>query len=92
MDLAELEAFDAYLLASAGIASIVLAVAGLIASLFVPQAYCHYGCPTGAIFEFVRSHGRADRFGRSDLVAGLLLILAIVLNQYADQLQLLLLQ
>jgi hypothetical protein len=92
VDLAELEAFDAYLLASAGIASIVIAVAGLIASLFVPQAYCHYGCPTGAIFEFVRSHGRADHFGRSDLVAGLLLILAIVLNQYADQLQLLLLQ
>ncbi|QDT91993.1 FMN-binding protein [Gimesia algae] len=91
VDLAELEAFDAYLLASAGIASIIIAVAGLVASLFVPQAYCHYGCPTGAIFEFVRSHGSADHFSRSDLVAGLFLILAMVLNQYAEQLQQLLL-
>lgn len=87
IDLAELEAFDAYLLASAGIASIIIAVVGLVASLFVPQAYCHYGCPTGAIFEFVRSHGRADHFGRSDLVAGLFLVLAMILNRYADQLQ-----
>ena len=83
IDLAELEAFDAYLLASAGIVSIWIAITGLFASLFIPQAYCHYGCPTGTIFEFVRSHGRADRFGKSDFVAGLLLVLAFLLNQYA---------
>ncbi|WP_417393286.1 4Fe-4S binding protein [Gimesia sp.] len=91
IDLAELEAFDAYLLTSAGIASIIIAVVGLVASLFVPQAYCHYGCPTGAIFEFVRSHGRADHFGRSDLVGGLFLLLAFVFNRYAEQIQQLLL-
>jgi len=84
VDLAELEAFDAYLLASAGIASICIAVTGLLASVFVPQAYCHYGCPTGAIFEFIRSHGRADRFGKADLVAALFLILAAFFNQYAE--------
>ncbi|QDT43341.1 4Fe-4S binding domain protein [Gimesia alba] len=84
IDLAELEAFDAYLLTSAGIVSIWIAVTGLFASLFIPQAYCHYGCPTGSIFEFVRSHGRADRFGKSDFVAGLLLLLAFLLNQYAE--------
>ncbi|QDT85759.1 4Fe-4S binding domain protein [Gimesia chilikensis] len=92
VDLAELEAFDAYLLTSAGIASIAIAVSGLVASIFVPQAYCHYGCPTGTIFEFVRSHGRADHFGKSDFVAGLFLMLALTLNQYAEQLQQLLLQ
>ncbi|KAA0133050.1 4Fe-4S binding protein [Gimesia chilikensis] len=92
VDLAELEAFDAYLLTSAGIASIVIAVCGLVASIFVPQAYCHYGCPTGTIFEFVRSHGRADHFGKSDFVAGLFLMLALTLNQYAEQFQQLLLQ
>ncbi|MFI4849624.1 MAG: 4Fe-4S binding protein [Gimesia chilikensis] len=92
VDLAELEAFDAYLLTSAGIASIVIAVSGLVASIFVPQAYCHYGCPTGTIFEFVRSHGRADHFGKSDFVAGLFLMLALTLNQYAEQFQQLLLQ
>ncbi|WP_339729245.1 4Fe-4S binding protein [uncultured Gimesia sp.] len=84
IDLAELEAFDAYLLTSAGIVSICIAVTGLVASFFIPQAYCHYGCPTGTIFEFVRSHGRADRFGKSDFVAGLLLLLTFVLNQYAE--------
>jgi hypothetical protein len=92
VDLAELEAFDAYLLTSAGIASIAIAVSGLVASIFVPQAYCHYGCPTGTIFEFVRSHGRADHFGKSDFVAGLFLMLALTLNQYAEQFQQLLLQ
>ncbi|MEQ9067104.1 MAG: 4Fe-4S binding protein [Gimesia chilikensis] len=92
VDLAELEAFDAYLLTSAGIASILIAVSGLVASIFVPQAYCHYGCPTGTIFEFVRSHGRADHFGKSDFVAGLFLMLALTLNQYAEQFQQLLLQ
>lgn len=84
VDLAELEAFDAYLLASAGIASISIAVTGLLASLFVPQAYCHFGCPTGTIFEFVRSHGRADRFGKGDYVAMLFLGMALVFNQYAE--------
>lgn len=92
IDLAELEAFDAYLLASAGIVSIWIAVTGLLASLFVPQAYCHFGCPTGTIFEFVRSHGRADRFGKSDFVAGLLLMMTLMLNQYAEMLKQILFQ
>ena len=84
IDLAEMEAFDAYLLASAGVASICIAITGLLASLFVPQAYCHYGCPTGAIFEFMRSHGRADHFGRVDFVAALLLLMTVLFNQYAE--------
>lgn len=92
VDLAELEAFDAYLLTSAGIVSIIIAISGLVASLFVPQAYCHYGCPTGTIFEFVRSHGRADHFGKSDLVAGLFLAMAFIFNQYAEVIQELFLQ
>ena len=87
VDLAEREAFDAYLLTSAGIASICIAVTGLLAAVFVPQAYCHYGCPTGAIFEFVRSHGRADHFGKGDFVAALFLIMALIFNQYAELLK-----
>jgi hypothetical protein len=80
IDLAHLEPFDAYVLQSAGIATITIAVIGLVASLFVPMAYCHYGCPTGALLEFIRSHGRADRFGRRDVAALLLLALAAVLS------------
>ncbi len=80
IDLAHLEPFDAYVLQSAGVATIAIAVLGLVASLFVPMAYCHYGCPTGALLEFIRSHGRADRFGRRDVTALLLLALAALLS------------
>jgi polyferredoxin len=80
IDLAHLEPFDAYVLRSAGVATIAIAVIGLFSSLFVPMAYCHYGCPTGALLEFIRGHGRADRFGRRDGAALLLLALAALLS------------
>ncbi len=76
IELAHLEPFDAYVFKAAGAATISIAAAGLIASLFVPMAYCHYGCPTGALLNFVRSRGSADRFGRRDLAALGLLALA----------------
>ena len=78
-DLAGIEPFDAYLIRTAGAATIAIAVAGLIAAMFVPMAYCKYGCPTGAVLAFLRSHGKADRFGRRDVFAGLLLLMAIAL-------------
>ena len=32
---------------------------GLLAAVFLPQGYCHYGCPTGALFKFLtHSPGR----------------------------------
>lgn len=80
VDLASVEPFDAYLLTSAGVATIVIAVAGLFAACFVPMAYCHYGCPTGALLNFVRRHGVNDRFGRRELVALLLIALAYGLS------------
>ena len=82
IDLAHLEPFDAYVLRAAGWITGSLAVAGLIASLFVPMAYCHYGCPTGALLNFVRSHGRRDRFGRRDVVAALLVAFAWALSHF----------
>lgn len=76
IDLAHLEPFDAYSLRAAGVATITIAIVGLIASLFVPMAYCHYGCPTGALLEFLRSRGPGDRFGPRDVAALLLVGLA----------------
>jgi NosR/NirI family transcriptional regulator, nitrous oxide reductase regulator len=76
VDLANVEPFDAYLITSAGIATIVVAVVSLIAACFVPMAYCHYGCPTGAVFNFVRRHGSTDHFGRREIAALLLVGLA----------------
>jgi NosR/NirI family transcriptional regulator, nitrous oxide reductase regulator len=80
IDLAHLEPFDAYLLTSAGVATIVIALVGLVASLFVPMAYCHYGCPTGALLEFGRGRGKADTFTRRDIAAAVLVALAAVLS------------
>ncbi|KAF0175132.1 MAG: FMN-binding domain protein [Limisphaerales bacterium] len=79
-DLAGLEAFDAYLIRSAGGATIAVAIAGLLAALCVPKAYCKYGCPTGALLEFVRARGAGDKFGRRDLAAGVMLLVAFVMH------------
>ena len=79
VDLTDVEPFDAYIIRSAGRATLTIAIVGLIASLFVPQAYCRFGCPTGALLNFVRTHGRADRFRKSDLAAALMVSLAAVL-------------
>ena len=51
-NLVSLEPFHAYLFRVAGWATIAIAVVGLVASLFVPMAYCRYGCPTGGDVEF----------------------------------------
>jgi hypothetical protein len=85
-DLADIEPFDAYLVRTAGIATITIGMVGLIASAFVPMAYCKYGCPTGAVLAFVRSHGKADRLGRRDAFAALLLGTAIALYATYDAL------
>ena len=50
-----LEPFDAYVWKVAGSITIAIALVSLLASAFVPMAYCRYGCPTGAmlkLFEF----------------------------------------
>ena len=75
INLNALEPFDAYLFRIAGWSAIAIAIAGLIASLFMPMAYCRYGCPTGALLKFVRYPGHADRFGKRDAMA-LLFVLA----------------
>jgi NosR/NirI family transcriptional regulator, nitrous oxide reductase regulator len=43
---------------------------GLIAAFFLPQAYCNYGCPTGALLKFL-THSPGS-FTRRDGIAGLL--------------------
>jgi Na+-translocating ferredoxin:NAD+ oxidoreductase RnfG subunit len=80
VDLNALEAFDAWLIRIAGWSAIVIAVTGLVASLFVPMAYCRYGCPTGALLKFVRYSGQGDGFGRKDLLALAFVLAAAVMH------------
>lgn len=80
LDLAGMEPFAAYVVRSAGWATLAVAGVGLVASVFVPQAYCRFGCPTGALLNFVRARGATDRFSRRDGAALLLVGVAVVLN------------
>ena len=76
LNLADWEGFDAWLWRSAGFATITVAVAGLAASIFSPLAYCKFGCPTGALFKFLRKSSGAKHLSLRDLIAGLLCLAA----------------
>ena len=79
LNLVDLEPFDAYLPAVAGIAALVIFGVSLFASSFVPMAYCRHGCPTGALLDHLRLHRRADRFSwRDGVLLGCLAIAAAV--------------
>lgn len=77
LNLAAIEPFDAYLFRVAGVATILIALVGLVVSCFVPMAYCRYGCPTGAMLGFLRKHARSDRWSRRDSFALLLMLIAV---------------
>lgn len=59
--LVDIEPFDGYLPTVAGIAALVIFVVSLVASGFYPMAYCRHACPTGALLDHLRLHGRSDR-------------------------------
>jgi polyferredoxin len=77
-NLANWEGFDAWLWRSAGIATITIAIVGLIASIFSPLAYCKFGCPTGALFKFLRKSSGAKQFSLRDLISGILCLAAFL--------------
>jgi NosR/NirI family nitrous oxide reductase transcriptional regulator len=81
INLAGIEPFDAFAYTVAGIATILIAITGLIWSFFTPMAYCRYGCPTGVVLDYARTNSKSDRLGRRDVVAIGLLLLALV-NMY----------
>ena len=73
--LGEIEPFDAWILGIGVAIPLTLAVVGLLASVVVPQAYCKYGCPTGALLKFVRTNNNNEQWGRRDLWAAIVLAL-----------------
>jgi thiamine biosynthesis lipoprotein ApbE/Na+-translocating ferredoxin:NAD+ oxidoreductase RnfG subunit len=75
-DLSWLEPFDAWVLSRRAMIPAAIAVAGLAASLFVPMAYCRFGCPSGALFKIIQSHGQHDRLRPHDKFAVVLLAAA----------------
>jgi NosR/NirI family nitrous oxide reductase transcriptional regulator len=61
LGLVDIEPFDAYLPTVACVAALDIFSVSLAVSCVVPMAYCRYGCPTGALLDHLRLHGRADR-------------------------------
>lgn len=80
IDLAGIEPFDAFLFRIAGWATLTIAGVGLVASAFVPMAYCRFGCPTGSLLNYFRYNARSDRITHRDIFAVLLLAIAIVIQ------------
>lgn len=80
LDLAGIEPFDAYLLKGAGVATIAVAIAGLLLSVYYPMFYCKYGCPTGWLLEFVRKRMGKDKFSARDWFGLFLLAVAAALH------------
>lgn len=79
INLAGIEPFDAYLIRMAGKASIMVAIVSLIISIFIPMAYCKYGCPTGWLLGFVRRRNEKSMFDSHDFIGMLLLLIALAL-------------
>lgn len=77
-DLAWLEPFDGWVLKGAAAISSAIAVIGLVLSLFVPMAYCRYGCPTGELLRMLKSGGGHDRILRRDWMAAGLITMGFV--------------
>ncbi len=71
---ADAEPFEVWSVGFVSLLPVVIFVAGLVASIFLPQAYCHYGCPTGAALNFLTSS--PSRWTRRDLIAGALVAVA----------------
>ncbi|TWU15424.1 FMN-binding protein [Allorhodopirellula heiligendammensis] len=77
--LVDIEPFDAYLFPIAGWATIVVAIVGIVASLFIPMAYCRFGCPTGLLLEYLRYNAKSDRWTIRDWIATGYLALAVAI-------------
>ena len=77
--LVDIEPFDAWVFYVAGWATITIAIVGLVASRYIPMAYCRYGCPTGTILNYLRFNSRSDRWSHRDWLAFALVLFAIAL-------------
>lgn len=79
INLVALEPFDAFHLRIAGVATVTVAIIGLLTSAFIPMAYCRFGCPTGAMLSFLRFHSRSDCWSARDSLAVSLLVMSLLL-------------
>ena len=78
-----LEPFDAYVWEVAGGITIAIALVSLVASAYVPMAYCRYGCPTGAVLKLFEFKKGGDGWNTRDYLSFSLLGFALLLYFYS---------
>jgi Na+-translocating ferredoxin:NAD+ oxidoreductase RnfG subunit len=83
-NLASVEPFDGFSFRIAGWATIAILIVGLLFSLVSPMAYCRFGCPTGALLNFLRFRADSDQFGLRDVAAIALAAVAICLFVFSS--------
>ena len=71
---ADAEPFEIWSAGFLALVPVLIFAGGLLASVFLPQAYCHYGCPTGAVLKFLASS--PGRWTRRDGIAGGVVMMA----------------
>ncbi|MCX6919219.1 MAG: FAD:protein FMN transferase, partial [Verrucomicrobia bacterium] len=78
--LGQMEPFDAWMLSGVALSSVILAGLGLVTAVFIPQGFCKYGCPTGALLNFTRSQSQHETWAKRDTFAALLLLVGALLT------------
>ncbi len=74
---AHAEPFEVWSTGFVALLPAVIFTVGIAVSFFLPQGYCHYGCPTGALLKFLtHAPGRWTR--RDSIAAGLVAVAWIV--------------
>lgn len=73
LDFSSWEPFDVWSVGLVAVIPVIILCVGLLASLFIPKAYCKYGCPTGFLLDQLASS--RNRFRRKDWFAGGLALL-----------------
>lgn len=68
LPLSHAEPFEVWSAGFIALVPVLIFFLGLIAAVFLPRAYCHYGCPTGAVLKFLSSS--PGRWTRRDGIAG----------------------
>jgi NosR/NirI family nitrous oxide reductase transcriptional regulator len=74
--LAHAEPFETWSSGFQALLPTLIFTTGLLAAFFLPQAYCHYGCPTGALLRFL-THA-PGRWTAKDSLAAVLVTLSFL--------------
>ncbi|MCD4785096.1 MAG: 4Fe-4S binding protein [Candidatus Eremiobacteraeota bacterium] len=67
LDLNNLEPFSAFMIKSAGIAAISIAIISLILSSFINRPWCSFGCSSGAFLDILKKPASSGAAKKKDL-------------------------